>query len=203
MAAQVFQLQPTKCQKQKHVGSHADRRPREWLTEDEIKSIIKAIPSGWGQERNRLLILFAYHHGLRASEISRMCWSDVDRTNARVTIRRLKGSESGVHPIPGDELRALRAWQRHQEPKSSFIFTGWNVSPITRQTIFDIVEKAGARANLGFSVHPHMLRHSVGYYLINSNQDIRIVQAYLGHKSIANTVRYTALNASRFDGLWK
>jgi site-specific recombinase XerD len=61
----------------------------------------------------------------------------------------------------------------------------------------------GKRAKLRFHVHPHMLRHSTGYYLANRGYDTRLVQDYLGHKNIAHTVRYTRTAAIRFEGLWR
>jgi len=51
-------------------------------------------------------------------------------------------------------------------------------------------------------VHPHMLRHACGYYLANKGVDTRTIQAYLGHKNIQHTVRYTELAPDRFNGLW-
>ena len=61
----------------------------------------------------------------------------------------------------------------------------------------------GKRAKLRFHVHPHILRHSTGYYLANRGYDTRLVQDYLGHKNIAHTVRYTRTAAIRFEGLWR
>jgi Phage integrase family len=66
-----------------------------------------------------------------------------------------------------------------------------------------LVAEIGKRAKLCFHVHPHMLRHSTGYYLANRGYDTRLVQDYLGHKNIAHTVRYTRTAAVRFEGLWR
>ena len=60
----------------------------------------------------------------------------------------------------------------------------------------------GVSAKLDFPVNPHMLRHACGYVLANKGMDTRSLQAYLGHAEIANTVRYTQMSASRFDGIW-
>ena len=57
-------------------------------------------------------------------------------------------------------------------------------------------------AGFGFIVHPHMLRHAAGYKLANDGVDTRTIQAYLGHRNIQHTVRYTELNGRRFKGLW-
>jgi type 1 fimbriae regulatory protein FimE len=51
--------------------------------------------------------------------------------------------------------------------------------------------------------HPHMLRHACGYKLANDGQDKRAIQAYLGHRNINHTVRYTELSPERFRGFWK
>src|ERR1700720_3876392 len=58
-------------------------------------------------------------------------------------------------------------------------------------------------AGFAFLPHSHMLRHSCGYKLANDGQDTRAIQHYLGHRSIASTVRYTALAPDRFKGFWK
>ena len=52
-------------------------------------------------------------------------------------------------------------------------------------------------------VHPHMLRHACGYALANRGHDTRALQAYLGHKNIQHTVRYTELSPTRFKDFWR
>jgi site-specific recombinase XerD len=66
-----------------------------------------------------------------------------------------------------------------------------------------MVERAGVEAKLAFPVHPHMLRHAAGYALAAAGQDTRAIQGYLGHKNIANTVRYTELSPNRFKDFWR
>ena len=65
-----------------------------------------------------------------------------------------------------------------------------------------MVERAGHAAGFDMKLHPHMLRHACGYKLANEGVDTRTIQAYLGHKSIQHTVRYTELAPTRFKGLW-
>ena len=74
---------------------------------------------------------------------------------------------------------------------------------MTRQSAWRIVAEAGNLAGLGLDVHPHMLKHSCGYFLANKGLDTRLIQDYMGHKQIQNTVRYTATNAKRFEELWR
>ena len=66
-----------------------------------------------------------------------------------------------------------------------------------------MVERAGAGAKLGLTVHPHMLRHACGFALANKGHDTRALQAYLGHSNIQHTVRYTELSPARFKDFWR
>jgi len=75
--------------------------------------------------------------------------------------------------------------------------------PLTPAAIRKLVKRAGKVAQLGSDCHPHMLRHSCGYYLANKGADTRAIQAYLGHRSISNTVRYTELAPGRFKDFWQ
>jgi hypothetical protein len=58
-------------------------------------------------------------------------------------------------------------------------------------------------AGLPFKCHPHMLRHACGFALANKGHDTRALQAYLGHKNIQHTVRYTELSPTRFKDFWR
>jgi site-specific recombinase XerD len=63
--------------------------------------------------------------------------------------------------------------------------------------------RIGERAKMPFPVHPHMLRHGCGYALANAGHDTRALQAWLGHKNIQHTVRYTELAPDRFKNFWR
>jgi site-specific recombinase XerD len=108
-----------------------------------------------------------------------------------------------VHPILGDELRALRRLQREQEPKSPFAFTSERGAPFTTAGFARMIERAGIEAKFSFKPHAHMLRHACGYALANRGHDTRALQAYLGHKNIQHTVRYTELSPTRFKNFWR
>ena len=101
----------------------------------------------------------------------------------------------------GDELRALRSLKR--DAKSLFIFVSERGAPFTVSGFAKLVERAGIEAKLPFKVHPHMLRHATGYALANRGVDTRSLQAYLGHRSIQSTVRYTELAPGRFKNIWR
>jgi site-specific recombinase XerD len=63
--------------------------------------------------------------------------------------------------------------------------------------------RAAAAADLGIKAHAHMLRHACGYALANKGHDTRTLQAYLGHRNIQHTVRYTELSLTRFKDFWR
>jgi type 1 fimbriae regulatory protein FimB/type 1 fimbriae regulatory protein FimE len=177
-------------------------RTREHLTQAEVETLIEAARGNrWGH-RNATMILMAYRHGLRASELTDLRWDQVSFTTATLHVRRVKQGTPSTHPIVGDELRALRRLQREQEPKSPFIFTSERGAPFTTAGFARMVERVGVAAGLPFKTHPHMLRHACGYALANKGHDTRALQAYLGHRNIQHTVRYTELAPARFKDFW-
>jgi integrase len=176
-------------------------RPREHLTEREVEKLIDIARGNRHGQRDATMILICFRHGLRASELCELQWSDVEFESATLHLRRAKGGSTGTHPLLGDELRALRALKRHA--KSPFIFVSERGAPFTVSGLQKLVERAGIEAELPFKTHPHMLRHATGYALANKGIDTRTLQAYLGHRSIQSTVRYTELAPGRFKNLWR
>jgi type 1 fimbriae regulatory protein FimB/type 1 fimbriae regulatory protein FimE len=180
-----------------------DLRTREYLTEAEVERLIKATGGNRYGHRDATMILVTYRHGLRAAELVDLRWDQVDFRTATLHVRRVKQGTPSTHPIVGDELRALRRLQREQEPKSPFVFTSERGAPFSTAGFARMVGRAGVVAKLGFKAHPHMLRHACGYALANKGHDTRALQAYLGHKNIQHTVRYTELAPTRFKDFWR
>jgi type 1 fimbriae regulatory protein FimB/type 1 fimbriae regulatory protein FimE len=149
------------------------------------------------------MIIAAYRHGLRASELVDLRWEQIDFAAATMHIRRAKKGSPSVHPVQGDELRALRRLRREQEPESPFVFTSERGAPFTTAGVARMLERLAEAARLGFKPHPHMLRHACGFALANKGRDTRSIQAYLGHKNIQHTVRYTELSPGRFRNFWR
>ena len=127
----------------------------------------------------------------------------MDFRSATLHVRRVKQGTPSTHPILGDELRALRRLKREQEPKSAYVFVSERGDPFSTAGFARMVERAGGEAKLPFKAHPHMLRHACGYKLANDGHDTRALQAYLGHKNIQHTVRYTELAPTRFKDFWR
>ena len=177
-------------------------RTREYLTAAEVDRLMNAARKNrWGH-RDATMILVAYRHGLRASELVDLHWDQVDLASGTLHVRRLKQGVPSTHPIRGDELRALRRLKKEQS-KSAFVFTSERDAPFTAAGFARMIERAGQEAKFGFKAHPHMLRHACGYTLANKGVDTRALQAYLGHKNIQHTVRYTELSPARFKDFWR
>ncbi|MGB6754425.1 MAG: tyrosine-type recombinase/integrase [Xanthobacteraceae bacterium] len=178
-------------------------RTREYLTDAEVERLMAAAKGNRYGHRDATMVLVAYRHGLRAFELVDLRWEQVDCKTATLHVRRVKKGTPSTHPILGDEFRALRRLQREQEPKSPYLFTSERGAPFTTAGFARMVERAGTEAKFGFKAHPHMLRHACGYALANKGHDTRALQAYLGHKNIQHTVRYTELSPTRFKDFWR
>ena len=116
----------------------------------------------WGH-RDATMVLIAFRHGLRASELVDLRWDQVDLEHALLHVRRLKNGSPATHPLTGKELRALRRLQREQELKSPFVFTSERGTPFTRRGFQAMVERAGKASGFDMKIHPHMLRHACGF----------------------------------------
>lgn len=182
---------------------NADVREREYLTPAEVDAMMKAAGQiGRNRHRDKTLILTAYRHALRVSELVALKWSQIDLQAARIHVNRRKNGEASVHPLTGGEVRALRKLKRESE-QSAFVFTSERGGTLTTDTVRKLVARAGREAGIPFPVHPHMLRHAAGYKLVNDNQPLRAIQQFLGHKQIRHTTAYTKLADGQFESFWQ
>ena len=141
-------------------------------------------------------------YSLRVSEAIALRWEQVDLKQGLLHVRRLKQGVPATHPLRGIQLRALRQLQRDY-PQTPYVFVSERQTPLTARTVSHVITRAGELAQLNLTIHPHMLRHSTGFYLANKGQDTRAIQAYLGHANIKNTVIYTQLSPQRFKNFWQ
>jgi integrase len=180
-------------------------RGREYLTEGEVSRLKKeATKNNRHAFRNATMIMTAYRHGLRASELVDLRWDQIDLAAGKIHVRRVKNSSPSTHILDGTEIRTLRRLKKEQEPESQFVFTSERGSPFTTAGFRKMLARLGETTKIGFPIHPHMLRHATGFKLAKDGVDTRAIQDYLGHKSIANTVRYSRLSPERFKTFrWK
>lgn len=142
-----------------------------------------------------------FRHGLRVEEATNLKWEQIDFVSSNIHVRRVKKENPSTQQLGGDELRLLCRLQ-HEYPASHFVFQSSRKGPLANDTTVGIVEKAGELAELPFPLHPHILRHSTGHYLANKGIDTHIIQAYLGHRNIQHTVRYTEPVPAKLWNFW-
>ncbi|EAA4085077.1 pilus assembly protein [Salmonella enterica subsp. salamae] len=184
---------------------------RKFLTRHEVADLLESSRKGSHPERNECMILMAFIHGLRVSELLDLRLSDFNLRSRITQVSRLKNGFSTIHPLTTRELRLLRNWlpvrrkiilRGHYEDEG-WLFISDKASCLSRQQFYNIITQAGRRAGLSVDVHPHMLRHACGYALADNGVDTRLIQDYLGHRNIRHTVQYTASSAARFEGIWQ
>jgi site-specific recombinase XerD len=179
------------------------KNDRRYLTGREVDKLMEtARKRGRYGHRDATMILVAYRHGLRASELCDLQWHQVELNAGRLHVRRAKNGSPSVHPMQGDEIRALRRLQREQK-ESPHVFMSERGGPMTPKSFGTLFWRLGERARMPFQTFPHMLRHACGYALANAGHDTRALQAWLGHKNIQHTVRYTELSPNRFKNFWR
>ena len=186
-----------------------DVRQREYLTPREVEELMQAAQArGRNGHRDATMILVAYQHGLRASELVALTWQQVEFNDKVMHIARRKNGVPSVHPMTGEEMRALRRLYREQKEVARVrggdsVFQTEQGTPITEAGFRKMLARASADGSLrDLRIHPHMLRHAAGYKLANDGRDTRALQVYLGHRNIQHTVRYTELASDRFEGWW-
>ena len=195
--------QTSKTGKLPRRPKNKDVRSREYLTPDEVEALTQAASRrGRHGHRDATLILLAYRHGLRVSELVSLRWDQVNLKEGLLHVSRRKSGTPSTHPLRGPEIRALRRLQRDY-PETQYVLVSERKGPMTASNVRKMIAQAGQAAGITFPVHPHMLRHACGFTLANAGHDTRAVQHYLGHKNIQHTVLYTELAAGRFNNFWE
>ena len=101
---------------------NAELRTREHLTTDEVERLIESASTNRQGQRDALMVLLAFRHGLRAAEVCDLRWEQIDFTAATLHVRRIKHGTPDTHPLTGREMRALRK----QRAPNSIISRPWS-----------------------------------------------------------------------------
>jgi type 1 fimbriae regulatory protein FimE len=175
--------------------ANAERRAREHLSREEVLALIKAARVNRHGVRDAAAVWLSFNHGLRVSELADLRWSDVRWQERILMVRRLKGSQSGEHPLTEQDKRFLGPLRgKGQRPSD-------RVLGITAAGFRKMLARLDLPADLAaLAVHPHMLRHACGYDMVG-RADLQARAAFMGHKRLENTVRYSHLNPDQFEGL--
>jgi integrase len=176
-------------------------RKREHLTEAEIDRLRKH-----ASHRDATMILLAFRHGLRVSELVSLEWRHITdlklQSRASLKVERLKGSISGTHPLEPDEVAALRRLQKEQ-PDAVYVFQSMRGDKLSAAGFRKMLSRVAEDAGLAdLHIHPHMLRHSAGQALVDK-MPLGMLADYLGHAQIQNTRIYSRATGERFRGIWR
>src|SRR5262245_12977450 len=130
------------------VNASVDRR--RYLLGSEVERLMAAArkSSRYGH-RDATMILLGYRHGLRAAELCDLLWSHVELDAGRLHVRRVKAGTPSVHPMQGDEIRALRRLQREQGA-SHHVFQTERGGPMTPKAFHALFGRIGERAKMPF-----------------------------------------------------
>jgi type 1 fimbriae regulatory protein FimB len=168
-----------------------------YLTPEETLAVLKTARGR--SVRDWAMILFAYRHGLRASELCSLKLGDIDLKAGSISIRRLKGSLQTVQPLYPhrgqpllDEIKALRAWLRERKQDGSdYLFTSQKGGRLDRTQFFRVFRQCAEMVGLPAEKrHPHVLKHSLASHLVAGNVNLALIRQALGHRSINSTMQY-------------
>jgi len=168
-----------------------------YLEPGEVLAVLKAAKAKGIREW--AMVLVAYKHGMRASEVCNLRLNDVDLKNGSIVVERLKGSLRTTQAVTEhrgepllNEVKALRDWLRKRpNDGSDFLFTSQKGGRLDRSQFFRVFRSIAAAAGLPpEKQHPHVLKHSIATHLIGANTNLALIRQQLGHKSINSTLRY-------------
>ena len=126
--------------------------------------------------------------------------TDINLEQHRITLQRLKGPYSGIYPLRPDEIKALKAYLRERATESPMLFLSQRGTPISRRQPDTPIKHYGGGAEIHASKrHFHELKHSMATHLLDAGADLRVVQDWVGHAPIKNTVVYVQLTSRRRD----
>lgn len=161
--------------------------PLVFLAQEEVARLFAVLRG----RRDRALFPLAYHHGLRASEVSLLLRQDLDPRRGRLFVHRVKGSLSKTYPVQPEDLKRIRAYLREREDESPYLFVSNRMLPLERRSYWDLMQKYGEAAELSKPKRKfHALRHAIAVHLLDAGASEAFVQDRLGHANIQNTMVY-------------
>lgn len=174
------------------------------LTTDQVAALLEATGDGGtpASLRDRALLEFLYATGARVSEAVAIAMDDLELTFG-LSLARLfgKGRKERIVPLGRYATEALEAYLVRGRPALAAkgkgtprVFLNLRGAPLSRQSAWEIITRAAARANLEGEVSPHTLRHSFATHLLEGGASIRDVQELLGHANVSTTQIYTRLS---------
>jgi len=187
---------------QKNLTIDGQDKAKNFITTGELELLLKGAGKTRHPVRNQAMILALFWHGLRVTELCQIKDSDLDIKASRLYVNRIKNSLSTTHPVRPEVLRTIKRYRKLRGDSFRPLFLTERGDQFTRSPINYILKQSAKLGGLPFPVNPHMLRHGCGFALADMGHDTRLIQDYLGHKDIKNTVIYTRTAAKRFENIW-
>ena len=174
------------------------------LTIDQVMSMLNIVGSDLISSRDKALVELLYATGARVSELINLNTLDISTvdTEAGVTTTvklKGKGGKERVVPIGSFAVAAVNDYLVRSRPTllkvstQKALFLNQRGGRLSRQSAWNLVANAAARAGLSDQVTPHSMRHSFATHLLDGGADIRVVQELLGHSSVTTTQIYTLI----------
>jgi len=178
------------------------------LSPEQVQKILKV--ANRRSKRDHAMILLCYKHGLRASEVCGLKIADVDMRNAKITVRRLKGSQTNEQALYNEvgnplmsELRVLKLWLAERETwgqDSEYVFLSQKGGCMSRIQFYRLFASICEEAKIpGDLAHPHSLKHGLGLAMVKAGAQIMVIKQALGHVSLQSTAIYTSADDSMAD----
>lgn len=154
--------------------------------------------------RNLALIDLMFATGMRVGEVSALDLVDFITVESCFKVKG-KGGRHRLAYVVDDhtlsiQLKHLNARSR-VKTTSTALFLNASGQRLSTQGIANVLAKFREGAGISRHVTPHMLRHTVATLLLRNGVDIRVVQEFLGHASIATTQRYTHIAKEHLIGV--
>jgi integrase/recombinase XerC len=156
--------------------------------------------------RDRAILEVLYSSGLRVSELTGLCWRDVDDELGMVMVRAGKGNKDRLVPLGEPAIDALKAWRAAMPTAwthDSAVITNLRGGRLTPRSVQNIVARRLIDAGINTPLTPHGLRHCFATHMLNGGADLRSIQEMLGHSSLQTTQRYTHVSVNRLKEVYR
>lgn len=195
---------PARAMRSPKVG----KRLPQVLNEDAVKRLVKAGDGATrpGAIRDRAIFEVLYSSGLRVSELTGLCWRDIDEELGMVMVRSGKGNKDRLVPLGEPALDALREWRAVMPAASSPdgpVITNLRGGRLTPRSVQHITARRILEAGLDAAITPHGLRHCFATHMLNAGADLRSIQEMLGHSSLQTTQRYTHVSVRHLKEVYR
>ena len=148
---------------------------------------------------HQTLLITAYGTGMRISEVCSLRIDDLDGRRGVIRVRG-KGGRDRYVPLREKLLGVLRRYYARERPRRPWLFAGHGDRHVSPDQVRRAMTKALRKTSIRKKVTPHVLRHSFATHILEAGEDLRVIQALLGHASIRTTVRYTRVSTRLIKG---